>query len=171
MTAFLKRCLAISAVFLLGCPQDDSPDDASHGGTAETGDSSDTGGTSDLPMGGCSVDEHDPNGSRAEAGRIEQNEELSATLCDGGDETDWYTCTLAVPSYVGVGVLFEKGGQDVALELSDHDSGTLIERSEGGADMQATRRAGDGGRKRDGVRARVRVVVALRAAAAARHVR
>ena len=89
-------------------------------------------------MGGCSVDEHDPNGSRAEAGRIEQNEELSATLCAGGDETDWYTFTLAVPSYVGVEVLFEKDGQDVALELSDHDSGTLIERSEGGADMQAT---------------------------------
>ena len=70
MAAFRKRCLAISAVLLLGCPPpDDSPDDASHGGTADTGD---TGAPADLPMGNCSVDEHDPNGGRAEAGRIEQ---------------------------------------------------------------------------------------------------
>ena len=136
MTALRTRCFATSAALLLGCPSDSS--DESYGVTAESGDSSDTGAPADLPMGGCSVDEHDPNGSRAEAGRIEQNEELSATLCDGGDETDWYTFTLAVPSYVGVEVLFEKDGQDVALELSEHDSGTLIERSEGGADMQAT---------------------------------
>src|SRR5690606_28334534 len=108
MAASPTRYLAISAVFLLGCPPDDSSDDASHGGTVETGNSSDTGAPANLPMGGCSVDEHDPNGSRAEAGRIEQNQELNATLCDGGDETDWYTFTLAVPSYVGVEVLFEK---------------------------------------------------------------
>ena len=85
MTACRTSCLAIFAifaVFLLGCPPDDSTDDASHGGTAETG------APADLPMGNCSVDEHDPNGSRAEAGRIEQKEELSATLCAGGDETD-----------------------------------------------------------------------------------
>src|SRR5690606_5683227 len=31
-----------------------------------------------------------------------------------------------------------KDGQDLAFELSEHDSGTLIDRSEGGADMQAT---------------------------------
>ena len=111
MTACRTRYLAICAAFLLGCTPD-PPDDASHGGTAETG------APTDLPMGNCAVDEHDPNGSRAEAGPIEQNEELSATLCAGGDETDWYTFTLGAPSYVGIEVLFEKDGQDVALEAA-----------------------------------------------------
>ena len=89
-------------------------------------------------MGNCHLDAHDSNEQRGDASRIAQNAELSATLCAGADETDWYTFTLAAPSYVGVELLFEKDGQDVALELSEHDAGTLIDRSEGGADMQAT---------------------------------
>ena len=53
---------------------------------------------------------------------------MSATLCAGGDETDWYTFTLAVPSYVGVEVLFEKDGQDLPGDaMSCADAGASNE--------------------------------------------
>jgi hypothetical protein len=105
--------------------------------TGDPGTSTDTGMGSDMPGNDCSVDAYDPNDSSGAASSINANTTLEATLCGPVDDDDWWTFTLSDTSYVGIEVLFAKDAQDVALELWDATTGTMIERSQGGADIQA----------------------------------
>jgi hypothetical protein len=116
-----------------GCPEES--DDAMISTDESAGTTADAGG--DLPGSDCALDIHDPNDSRSTAILIDANTSIQAMLCEAGDEADWWTFRLTETSYVGVETLFAKDGQDVALELWDGSTGAMIDRSEGGADIQA----------------------------------
>jgi hypothetical protein len=121
-------------VVVAGCPEDtDSMADVEGTAGSEMG----TGMSLDMPGHDCSVDKYDPNDSRASATSISLDTTREATLCELGDEFDWWTFTLPERSYVGVEVSFAKDAQDVALELWDAATGSRIDSSHGGADMQA----------------------------------
>lgn len=116
-----------------GCPQ--LSDDSSAVGVDGSG--TDEGVVvDDVPRNDCSLDPYEPNDSRVTAAPIDTDTTVDATLCAGVDEVDWWTLTLSASSYVGIEVLFEKDARDVALELWD-PAGGMIDRSEGGADIQA----------------------------------
>jgi hypothetical protein len=126
--------VVVGELFVVGgCPESPADSMADVDGTAGTG--TDTG--MDMPGNDCSVDLHDPNDSRANATAIDANTTMEAKLCTSSDEADWWMFTLSETSYVGVEVLFAKHAQDVALELWNVAAGTMIDRSQGGADIQA----------------------------------
>jgi hypothetical protein len=124
-------------VVVSGCPEGTREWIADVEGTAGSEMGIDTDVMLDMPGNDCSVDAYDPNDSRASATSISVDSIREATLCESGDEFDWWTFTLPERSYVGVEVSFAKAAQDVALELRDAATNTLIDRSQGGADMQA----------------------------------
>jgi hypothetical protein len=137
----LANKIAVGSVCWLlvvsGCPEGSGEWMADVEGTAGSEMGMDTGGVLDMPGNDCSVDAYDPNDSRASATSISVDTIREATLCESGDEFDWWTFTLTERSYVGVEVTFAKDAQDVALELWDAATSMLIDRSQGGADMQA----------------------------------
>jgi hypothetical protein len=143
LTQRTASMVVVSGLFILaGCPEE--PMDTMMGMDATAGTATDTGG--DLPGNDCTFDMHDPNDSRAAATSIDANMTMEAKLCTSGDEADWWTFSLSESSYVGVEVLFAKDGQDVALELWDGSNGMMIDRSQGGADIQATHQLLEPGR-------------------------
>ncbi|PRQ09369.1 hypothetical protein [Enhygromyxa salina] len=89
------------------------------------------------PGGDCPLDVFDPNDSPEAATPIKSTATHTATLCAWGDEADWWTFTLSDRSYVGVEVRFAERAQDVALELWDQGTSAMIDRAEGGAEIQA----------------------------------
>ncbi len=109
-------------------------DDGSDVGDSDT--STDTGAALDMPGGGCPLDMFDPNDSQATATPISLGTPIVATLCSPTDDVDGWTFTLTETSYVGLEAIFTKDSQDLALELWD-GSGTRIDRSDGGAGIQA----------------------------------
>lgn len=133
-------------VGLCGCPEDSVRADDEVGTSAETG----VGMGMDMGTGGggCPLDPFDPNDSARTAAVTGSDTTLVATLCSPDDDVDWWTFTIAEPSYVGVEVLFAKDGQDLRLELSDRATGMVIDSSEGGADILAAPRATRAGQLR-----------------------
>jgi hypothetical protein len=98
---------------------------------------SDTGAPLDIPSMDCSLVAYETIDSRASATSIGVDTTKTATLCKSSDEFDWWTFTLSKRSYVGIEVLFAKDAQDVALELWDSATNSMIDRSQDGADIQA----------------------------------